>query len=235
MQDNRFKPERRMTLQWLLAGGTLGLAPIATLVRSAWAMGAHGYPQAMRKVTGDVLLNSLPAEVGTPVNYGDVVSTGASSRAIFILGESVFLVREQTRIELPAKPDTSFAKKAAGIIRLTRGKVLAVLGRRRMRFTTPTAVVGIRGTGLYLEADPEKTYVCLCYGKATLASSTAGETLEDIKTRHHESPRYIHKSPLANGRLIAKAPVINHTDAELILLESLVGRKPPFADSGKYY
>ncbi len=235
MQDNRFKQERRLTLQWLLAGGTLGLVPIAPLVRSAWAMGSHGYPQAMRKVTGDVQLNSLPAEVGTPVNYGDVVSTGPSSRAIFILGESVFLVRAQTRIELPPKPDTSFAEKAAGVIRLTRGKVLAVLGRRRMRFTTPTAVVGIRGTGLYLEADPEKTYVCLCYGKASLASPMTGGTLEDIKTRHHESPRYIHKAPLANGRLITKAPVINHTDAELILLESMVGRKPPFADSGKYY
>jgi len=29
-------------------------------------------------------------------------------------------------------------------------------------------------------------------------------------------------------RRIERAPVINHTDAELILLESLVGRKVPF-------
>ena len=29
----------------------------------------------------------------------------------------------------------------------------------------------------------------------------------------------------------AKAPVINHTDAELILLESLVWRQPPFVDN----
>ena len=28
--------------------------------------------------------------------------------------------------------------------------------------------------------------------------------------------------------MIEAAPVINHTDTELILLESLVGRKPPF-------
>ncbi len=111
MQSDRFDKERRRTLQWLLAGGTLGLAPLATLVQSAWSMGAHGYAQAMRKVTGDVRLNALPVEVGTPVNYGDVVSTGPSSRAIFILGASVFLIREKTRIELPAKPDESFAEK----------------------------------------------------------------------------------------------------------------------------
>jgi hypothetical protein len=235
MQDDRFKQERRMTLQWLLAGGTIGLMPIPALIRSALAMGAHGYTSAMQKVTGDVKLNALQAQVGTPVNYGDVVSTGHSSRAIFILGESVFLVREKTRLELPAKRDKSFSEKTAGIIRLTGGKVLAVLGRGRLRFTTPTAVVGIRGTGLYLEASPNKTYVCLCYGKASLSSRITGKPLEDIKTRHHDSPRYIYKSPLANGSLIEKAPVVNHTDAELILLESMVGRKPPFINSGKYY
>jgi hypothetical protein len=34
-------------------------------------------------------------------------------------------------------------------------------------------------------------------------------------------------------RMIAEAPVINHTDAELSLLESLVGRTVPF-DSRRY-
>jgi hypothetical protein len=29
-------------------------------------------------------------------------------------------------------------------------------------------------------------------------------------------------------RMIEMAPVVNHTDAELILLESLVGRQVPF-------
>jgi hypothetical protein len=29
-------------------------------------------------------------------------------------------------------------------------------------------------------------------------------------------------------RMIEPAPVVNHTDAELILLESLVGRQVPF-------
>jgi hypothetical protein len=30
-------------------------------------------------------------------------------------------------------------------------------------------------------------------------------------------------------QMLMGAPVINHTDAELTLLESLVGRRPPFA------
>jgi hypothetical protein len=32
--------------------------------------------------------------------------------------------------------------------------------------------------------------------------------------------------------MMVTAPVINHTDAELVMLEALVGRKPPFLDSG---
>ena len=32
--------------------------------------------------------------------------------------------------------------------------------------------------------------------------------------------------------MIDGAPVINHTDAELTMLEALVGRRPPFLDSG---
>jgi len=34
--------------------------------------------------------------------------------------------------------------------------------------------------------------------------------------------------------VIERAPVINHKDEELILLESLVGRVPPFVDTDEY-
>ena len=60
-----------------------------------------------------------------------------------------------------------------------------------------------------------------------IAQPAAAET---VTTRHHEAPRYI----MAAGapQMVMAAPVINHTDAELILLESLVGRQPPFIGEG---
>jgi len=53
---------------------------------------------------------------------------------------------------------------------------------------------------------------------------------ETVRTLHHEQPRYI----MAQGapQMIMPAPVVNHTDAELVFLESLVGREPPFVGRG---
>ena len=235
MLTDTFRQKRRLALRWLLAGGSIGLLPLPLLVRTALAMGRHGFAPEMRQVKGEVRINGVPAQVGAPVNHGDVVTTGSSGRAIFILDRAVYLLRPNTRIELPAKPGETLSDKAEKIVRLTRGKMLAVLARGRTRFETPTAVAGIRGSGLYLEVDPEKTYVCICYGRAALGSAVTGKVLEDVNTRHHESPRYIYQLVRSDGRFIARAPVINHTDAELILLESLVNRKPPFVGTEGSY
>jgi hypothetical protein len=95
-------------------------------------------------------------------------------------------------------------------------------GERRL--VTATASIGIRGTGAYMEAEPQRTYFCLCYGTAEVAA-TMGGARESYSTRHHESPRYIYGD--GRRRAIVPASVANHTDSELILLESLVGRSPP--------
>jgi hypothetical protein len=52
-----------------------------------------------------------------------------------------------------------------------------------------------------------------------------GGARESYSTQHHESPRYIYGD--GRKRAIVPASVSNHSDAELILLESLVGRTPP--------
>ncbi len=52
-------------------------------------------------------------------------------------------------------------------------------------------------------------------------------------TYHHDAPRYI-LADAPTGEKIKSAPVINHTDEELELIESLVGRSVPFAFTGDY-
>ena len=99
------------------------------------------------------------------------------------------------------------------------------------RIRTSTATVGIRGTAAYVEIDKNRTYVCTCYGEAELVPVDEPKEAETVRTTHHDQPRYIYAKGMP--RMIEKAPVINHTDAELVLLESLVGRKVPF-DPSRY-
>ena len=106
--------------------------------------------------------------------------------------------------------------------------VFATGGERKL--VTPSAVIGIRGTGAYMESQRGRTYFCLCYGAADIASAD-GKVKDSYSTTHHESPRYIYGD--RREQAIIPASVSNHTDAELIMLEALVGRSPPqgFMDS----
>lgn len=79
------------------------------------------------------------------------------------------------------------------------------------------------------------TYFCLCYGEVELIPTAAPHEKTIYRTRHHEKPLTI-SDDMSMPTMMAPAKVINHTDMELTLLESLVGRNPPFAGrQGKYY
>ena len=150
---------------------------------------------------------------------GDIVATGSGALAAFVVGQDAFLARENSRVELIG------SGVLASALQLVTGKLLGVFGSGgERRLVTSTASIGIRGTGAYIEAEPKRTYFCLCYCTAEVAA-TLGGARETYSTRHHESPRYIYGD--GRKRAIVAASVANHTDSELILLESLVDRSPP--------
>ena len=184
---------------------------------------AQTQAQGVRRVTGEVRVNGLPVVAGSLIRPGDTVVVGKEALAAFVVDQNAFLMRSNSRAEL-----SGGAVLAA--VRLVTGGLLSVFGGGEHRLTTATATVGIRGTGAYMEAEPERTYFCLCYGTAVVEAAKGGAR-ETYSTTHHESPKYIY----GDGRkdAIVTAGVSNHTDAELILLESLAGRTPPstFMDS----
>ncbi len=185
--------------------------------------------QGVRTAQGEIKINGKPAEAGTVVRPGDAIVLGNGALATFVVGQDAFLMRENSRAELIG------SGLLVSALQLVTGKLLAVFGSgAERRLVTATATIGIRGTGAYIEAEPRRTYFCLCYGTADV-TATMGGARESYSTRHHESPRYIYGD--GRERAIAPASVANHTDSELILLESLVGRSPPqsFMDSPVRY
>ena len=204
---------RRRVLQTL---AVLGIGLHGAL-RVAVAQTANA--QGVRRMRGTVSINGKPAAEGSPVRPGDTVVTGRGGLAVFVVGSDAFLMRDNSRLELEG------TGLLANTLRLVSGKLLGVFaaGAGR-RIVTATATVGIRGTGSYQEAEPERTYFCLCYGTADVAAP-ASKASETFVTRHHESPRFIYGDGRSNP--IVPADVDNHTDSELIMLEALVGRTAP--------
>ena len=111
---------------------------------------------------------------------------------------------------------------------------MSVFGKTSHTVHTTVATVGIRGTGLYVESDPEKSYVCTCYGVTDIGSIADPTSKVTVAAMHHDAPVYV-LAKGASGKRVVPGPFINHTDAELALIEELVGRTPPFAFSGDEY
>ena len=98
---------------------------------------------------------------------------------------------------------------------------------------TPVATIGIRGTGVYLEAEADRSYVCTCYGLVDIAAKADPQQKLTVESKHHDQPLYVYGG--GKSKLIEAAPVKNHTDMELAMLEALVGRSVPFAGMEEYY
>ncbi len=216
---------RRDWLQRAAAGG-MALALGMAHLRRALAMG--DVEAGIARVRGDVRVNGRAVQHGMKVKPGDVVVTGKDAELVVVVGRDAFLVRANSRVEFAGDA----ARLAVAALRVVTGALLSVFepgGRKRIQ--TATASIGIRGTGVYVEVEPMRTYICTCYGEAELTPVDEPKAAETVRTTHHDQPRYIY--PKGMPRMIERAPVINHADAELVLLESLVGRKPPFTN-GKY-
>lgn len=224
-------PGRREALLRLCAAGALAPAVFYAAVREALAAGSKPYMEGIHRVEGAVTVNGEPAVAGRIVVPGDVLEVPAGGEALLVMAKDAFLARGATRLEFVATPSSRTAGQAWGvnpadILRLVTGRLLSVLGPGPRQLRTPTATIGIRGTGIYVEAEPDRSYVCTCYGTVDLAAGADPQQRETISTRHHEAPRFVY-GPGA-PRAIERATVFNHTDSELIMLESLVGRTPPF-------
>jgi len=212
---------RRLFLLQLLAAGALTTLPGCS--SSPGLSDPTKLPQgrSIFEFSGEVKINNLKATLNSSIGPGDTITTGATSYIIFVVNKDAFILRSNSQMSLPM--DT-----VRNAFDLNRGKALSVLASRRTLIKTPTAQIGVRGTGVYLEADPEKAYICTCYGGTDLSAADNPNIRETIIAQHHDAPRYIFSAGATSGPQIQPAPFINHDDEELLLIETLVGRTTPY-------
>jgi len=202
----QYHPARRRFLQYSAIAGAALLLPQTAIAAQ------------IADLKGEVLVNGRRATADTAIKPGDTVQTGAGGTVVFTLGADAYLLRPMGNMSF----EGGVGARVASELRLLGGGLLAVFGPGAHTVKTRLVTAGIRGTGIYLEAQPERTYFCTCYGE--LGLSAADGSKKDVVTSNHDAC-YINAKAGASGAIVV-APMLNHTDQELVMLEKLVGRTP---------
>ncbi len=186
--------------------------------------------QSIFQLDGKVLINGQVARRDSAIQASDRIEAGPGGSVIFAVGSNAYILRERSILELSGK--ALFVRA----MRLVSGALLGVFGQREedLAWQTPSATIGIRGTAVYARVDPGMTYACTCYGQTRITARADAGSSEVIRSEHHDAPRWILDRGEPGG-LIIPAPVIDHTDLELMILEALCGRSVPFATPAQPY
>ncbi len=174
----------------------------------------------IHKLEGEVYVNNRLANMDTRLRAGDKIVVAYGGELAMSIGGDAFLLREGSAMEI-ARGNNLLVSG----LRLLTGAMLAVFDKRKapVHIVTSTATIGIRGTGVYLSAEPHKLYTCTCYGETDLRM---GRHVERISATHHNAHEV---SDDGTGVMSMQSmEVVDHTDDELRMLESYVGRKPLF-------
>lgn len=227
--------------QWLIRALSMGLfgltAPLQAQPLSTNIFGSRPRKlpegQSIYGLSGKVLVNDTQATLDTRIRSGDTVQTAQNSEIVFVVNNHSMILRSESKLVIE-RPETQPDSLIIGGLRMLTGKLLSVSRNANMKVTTGTATVGIRGTGFYIESDPDRSYFCTCYGVTEVQANDDPTSRETIAARHHDRPVYIVRDGGA-GQNIRNAPFVNHTDQELSLIETLVGRRTPFVFSNDVY
>jgi len=234
--DDELHPEdakRREYLVSLLTVGAFTMTPLRPL-QAFWGSTPTklGDDKSIFSLEGEVRVNGRRADLETRISGGDVVKTSRDSEVVFAVGSDSFILRSNSEMEIEG------GGFFVDTLRMLTGSLLSVFGKRQpnqsLTVNSSTATIGIRGTGIYMESEPGLTYLCTCYGQVGLYSNEDLNDSELITATHHDAPKYITDKKVRNSR-IRPAPFKNHTDAELKLLEAIVGREVPFGIESELY
>ncbi len=227
-EKNSINLRRDFLLQALSSGALIGGLGWQSQVLAGWfGSRPRKMPQgrSIFELEGRVLVNGKNARKDTLIRSSDTVETAPGGKIIFAVGQNAYVLRERSVLEMEGKD------LLVRGLQLISGAMLGVFGKRRDPLTmrARNATIGIRGTALYSEIFPERSYVCTCYGEVELQAGNQPEQRERVRSRHHDAPRWVSQTAKAGIPLITPAPMMNHSDLELMLLEALCGREVPFA------
>lgn len=152
-----------------------GLLFLLSASVSSW--GVNGEPiGSISAIEGEVYLShkgdtaAFQAMFGDPIYLFDHIQTERQSRVqILFHDESLLNLAENTYIQITEHIYSPEENRRSSIFRILTGKVRAIVGRyfpgagSRYKVSTPTAIIGVRGTHFVVDATltEETTVVCI--------------------------------------------------------------------------
>ena len=201
---------------------------------AAWtAMGGAAAAHAQQRsnvveMVGDITVNGERLTPQRALQTGDQIATGPDSHMVFVVGNSSFLVRQNSRLAV----ERGRTLNTVSLLRILTGAVASVWGPgSNRRIVTPTLTAGIRGTGVYTEVLPDqgyRSYFCNCYGTVDMAAG--GDRLVSEATYHQS---FWGEPQAKDGRFLTPTGAINHTDEEMEYLARLVSQKTAWQVLGR--
>lgn len=201
---------------------------------ASWtALGGFSAAQAQQRsniveLLGDATINGERLRPQQTIQTGDQVATGPGTNLIFVIGNSSFQVRQNSRLVV----ERGNSLNAVSVLRMVTGAVASVWGKGTSRqIVTPTLTAGIRGTGVYTEIFPNqnfRSYFCNCYGTVDMG---AGSDKIESQASYHQA--FWGEPEPKNGRYLQPAKAINHTDEELEFLARLINQSTAWQLAGR--
>lgn len=187
-----------------------------------------GAPELLNKITpdtsvtvvsaeGSATLSGRPLSAGTRIQSGEtIVSEDGSTLVVKIKDRAALRMKNAAKVVFDEMGETI-------ALNLDYGALMSVVAPSKQKFLvrTPGAVAGVRGTAFYMESRSiDQTYICLCEGKLDVATPDTALQIAAAHRSHH-TPVLI--SSDKTGKLSAgPAPMINHTNADITSLESVL-------------
>jgi hypothetical protein len=203
---------------------------------AAWtAMGGYSAAFAQQRsnvveLVGDAQINGQRLTAQQVIQSGDSIATGPGANLIFVIGNTAFQVRQNSRLIV----ERGSSLNVVSVLRLLTGAVASVWGKGSSRqIITPTLTAGIRGTGVYTEVLPGedfRSYFCNCYG--TVDVNVGGPSVVS-RSQYHQS--FWSAPPVADkaDKKLMPAKPINHLDKELEFLARLTNQQTNWQLMGK--
>jgi hypothetical protein len=199
---------------------------------AAWtALGGWGAALAQQRsnvveLRGDAFVNGVKLRPGQFIQTGDEIETGPDGYLVFVMGNSSFLVRQNSRFVV----ERGESLTAVSVLRLLTGAIVSVWRKGdNRRIVTPTLTAGIRGTGVYTEVREDgRSYFCNCYGTVDLR---AGRERIVSRSDYHQS--FWGEVAPRDGRLLTPAGAINHSDEEVEAVAALIGQPTRWQELGR--